>query len=385
MKLRTSINIAGDFYINPSRADQQYFNRDILDLFQSTDFNIVNLESPVTRGGGYKIEKSGPYLSISEKALDHLCTLKVSAVTIANNHILDYGNSGLKNTLHSCDARGIQCVGAGETLEEARKPLILHGDGASLAIINVTEHEWSVSEGLKAGANPYDIPGIIHQIEQVKQQSDFVIMIIHGGQERYNLPSPRMVSQYRFLAEHGASVIIGHHTHCMSGYEVHKNVPIFYSLGNFLFTMDSDLKSSRIGAVLNLSFVKDQQIEFSLIPVVQAEKSYELSRISELERTDIESDIKKLNNIIADSERLLQSWDEFAQSYQDHVMYIFSPINLIRSRFLRSVLRKLKLDKLFMRKKHYMEMLNYIQCESLAELSVAALKKHLLKDENCNK
>lgn len=385
MKHRTSINITGDFYIKRGREDRHYFNRDVLDLFQDTDFNIVNLEGPLGTKEVFRIKKSGPHLSMSEKALDHLSALRVSAVTIANNHIMDYGQPGLINTLNSCNAKGIRCVGAGSTSEEARKPLIIQGDGTTLAVINVAEHEWSVAEGFHAGANPYDIPEIIKQIKQVRQQSDFVILIIHGGHERYHLPSPRMVSQYRFLAENGASVIIGHHTHCISGFEIYKNVPIFYSLGNFLFTMDSDVASSRIGAVLNLSFAKGQQIEFNLIPVVQAEKTYELSRISEYDRSQIESDIKIYNDIIADPLKLLSSWNEFISYNQDHIMYVFSPINAIRSGLLRSGLRKLKLDKLFISNSHYFEMLNYIQCESLSDVTIEVMKKQLFNDENRNK
>lgn len=384
MKPLTSINITGDFYINPERDERQYFTRGVLELFQDTDFNIVNLESPVSTKKAIRIDKSGPYLSITEKALNHLSALNVSAVTIANNHILDYGDEGLRNTLDCCAAKGIRCVGAGSTLEEARKPLILNGKGPSLAVINVTEHEWSVADGSKAGANPYDIPEIIHQIKQAKLQSDFVILIIHGGHERYHLPSPRMVSHYRFLAENGASVIIGHHTHCISGFEVHKNVPIFYSLGNFLFTLDTGLKSSRIGTVLNLSFAKDQRIDFNLVPVVQAEKSYELSIPSEEDRLNTESDIKLYNDIIADPEKLMHSWNDFVMSNLDHVTYVFSPINAIRSRWMRSGLRKLKLDKLFISKDHYMEMLNYVQCESLSDVTTAVMKKQLQKDENCD-
>ena len=58
-------------------------------------------------------------------------------------------------------------------------------------------------------------------------------MIVHGGHECYNLPSPRMQKQYLFYADQGADIVVGHHTHCISGYEVYKGVPIYYSLGNF--------------------------------------------------------------------------------------------------------------------------------------------------------
>jgi poly-gamma-glutamate capsule biosynthesis protein CapA/YwtB (metallophosphatase superfamily) len=75
-----------------------------------------------------------------------------------------------------------------------------------------------------------DIIDNANQIKEAKATHDKVIVIVHGGHEYYNLPSPRMQKQYRFYADQGADFVVGHHTHCISGYEVYNGVPIYYSL-----------------------------------------------------------------------------------------------------------------------------------------------------------
>ena len=87
--------------------------------------------------------------------------------------------------------------------------------------------------------NPVVIPlirsAVFYAIEEAKKKADFVVVIAHGGHEHYNLPSPRMKKWYRFFVDAGAHAVVGHHTHIISGYEVYKDAPIFYSLGNFCF------------------------------------------------------------------------------------------------------------------------------------------------------
>ena len=87
-----------------------------------------------------------------------------------------------------------------------------------------------------------DIIDNTNQIREAKASHDKVIVIVHGGHEYYNLLSPRMQKQYRFYADQGADIVVGHHTHCISGNEIHNGVPKYYSLGNFLFTGRSTIE-----------------------------------------------------------------------------------------------------------------------------------------------
>src|SRR5690606_34911013 len=121
-----------------------------------------------------------------------------------------------------------------------------------IAIINIAENEWASATDTSAGANGMDLIDDVKSIQEAKSQSDFVLVIVHGGHEYYNLPSLRMQKQYRFYIDNGADLVVGHHSHCISGMETYKNKKIYYSLGNFLFTKPSVFKGWYNGLILEV-------------------------------------------------------------------------------------------------------------------------------------
>src|SRR5690606_37754227 len=156
-----------------------------------------------------------------------------------NNHILDYNERGVFDTLAFCAENNIATVGAGKDKWNAREPYFLESRRGRIAILNIAENEWASSTNSSAGANGMDLLNNIKQIQEAKAVRQFVFVIVHGGHEYFNLPSPRMKEQYRFYIENGADLVVGHHTHCISGFELYRGRPIYYSLGNFLFTKPS--------------------------------------------------------------------------------------------------------------------------------------------------
>ena len=260
--MSVTVNIAGDFCIEPNYIGKDLLTDGIKELYKATDINIVNLESPVNKNGdSYKIIKHGPHLQTTEKIFDYLHELNITVVTLANNHLLDYGVQGIETTLEECKKNNILSAGAGINLNEAGKHIIIEKNNIKIAVVNFCEHEWSIATDETAGANPLDIIENLKQIQQAKATANFVLVIIHGGHEFYNLPSPRMIKQYRFFAENGADAVIGHHTHCVSGYEIHNNVPIFYGLGNMLFTKQNEEPGWFTGLTVQLMLEKGQPEE----------------------------------------------------------------------------------------------------------------------------
>jgi poly-gamma-glutamate capsule biosynthesis protein CapA/YwtB (metallophosphatase superfamily) len=186
-----NILIAGDFFISDEYRNKDLIDQSVLDIFQNADYRIINLEVPITADNPKnKILKTGPHLRTSEETvIPYLKQLKVDALTLANNHILDYGTKGLTDTFGTLKNNQIDFVGAGNNLEEATKPLSLERDGMSIAILNFAENEWSIAEDDKPGANPLDIIDNVNQIKAAKVTHDKVICIIHGAHEYYHLPS----------------------------------------------------------------------------------------------------------------------------------------------------------------------------------------------------
>ena len=257
------IILGGDFFISEDVNHDKLIMDSVIKRFENADYRILNLESPLFgESQGNKIKKVGPHLKGHvDKTLSVLKRLGISMVTLANNHILDYGEEGVVGTISNLSSVGIEYIGAGVNLAEARSYKIIEEDGLKIAILNFAENEWSIADVNDAGANPLDIIENCRQIREASLRSDKVICIIHGGHEYFNYPSPRMVKQSEFYVECGASAIVYHHTHCISGVRIHKGAPIFFGLGNFLFTSNSNYEGWYQGLVIELIVTKYNNVK----------------------------------------------------------------------------------------------------------------------------
>ena len=373
------INIAGDFFINDTIKAPLELIENIIPIFEKADFNIINLESPITNADKTnKILKVGPHLNGHPATSNILKMMHVNLVTLANNHIMDYGKKGLEDTLKSLKANQINYVGAGLNLKDASKVITLDKEGFKIGILNFAENEWSIAGEELPGANPLDIIENVKQIKEAKAKHDKLMIIIHGGHEHYHLPSPRMIKQYRFYAENGADIIIGHHTHCISGYEVYNKVPIFYSLSNFLFTLDSKHESWNSGLLLNLEILPGQDIVFELFPIEQQKPTFKIVILKDAEKENMLKKINEYNQIIMDNNLIHQHWVNFSTNSSNEYLSCFSPVNIFSNRYIRYGLRRLNLYNLFLRKQNLKEILNIIRCEAHADISKEIIKRRLI-------
>ena len=373
-----NILITGDFYISDSFLNKNLIDQSVIDLFADADYRIVNLEAPITANHAKnKIVKTGPHLRMSEEtAIPYLKKLNVDALTLANNHILDYGVNGLDDTFTVLNKNKIAYVGSGNNLKEATQTLRVEKNGLRIAILNFCENEWSIAEEDKAGANPMDIINNVIQIKAAKVKYDKVICIIHGGHEHYNLPSPRMVKQYRFYVDSGADAIVGHHAHCISGFEEYNNSPILYNLGNFIFTKKSKYPDWYTGLVTNLEIKKDAPIKINLVPVRQS-REFKIQFLNENEKKITTELIDKLNSQIKDQELLKIKWDAFLNSNRHMFLNTISTSNIFKSRIIRALLNRTGITRSLITKHFIKTLLNNIRCEAHQEAIKDILKKEL--------
>jgi poly-gamma-glutamate capsule biosynthesis protein CapA/YwtB (metallophosphatase superfamily) len=379
MKELISINIGGDLVISNDKFKEEDLDVNLVGLFAKSDLNILNLECPVTTvGTENKIIKTGPHIKGSQKSLTvALKQLNVNLVTLANNHIMDYGRLGLQDTFEFCKSENVDTVGAGYDVEEASKVYRTEVKGHKISVINFAENEWCNADEDTAGANPMDIISNVNQIKKEKTISDTVIVIIHGGHEYHNMPSPRMVKQYRFYAENGASIIVGHHTHCITGYEIHNNIPIFYGLGNFLFEYDSIFESWYTGLVLHLEIDTNNNISFKLIPVEQNRSQFQLKQLSAEDQKTVFNKIENYNSIISDSNLLNVSWKNYLETKRKTYLQYLSPLTAFKNHYIKGIISKLNLYKLFLNTNRLKVLLNIMRCEAHSEITQATIKRHL--------
>jgi len=379
-----SIVITGDFCVN-ELFEREFINDDSFQFFGETlnfykkkDFVITNLEYPLTNCNA-KIDKTGPTLKGNPLIINRLKSAGFNLATLANNHILDYGEQGLADTLKICQKNNINFVGAGLNLKEAQQPFYFEKEGLRIAILNFAENEWSIASQSTAGANPLNVIDNVHVIREVKDKVDVVIVIIHGGHEYYHLPSPRIVKQYRFYAENGASVIVGHHPHCISGYEMYNNVPIFYSLGNFLFTMKSKYEAWYTGLILQLSIGNKNKIKWELIPIRQNKESYNLTLLKNDDKRAVLNDVDKYSQIISNEQALTEHWNRFLIEKQKEYITVFSPLNAFENKYIKAGIRRMGLERFLLKKKQYKQILNLIRCEAHLDASIGIVNNYFKK------
>ncbi|HKM12699.1 MAG TPA: CapA family protein [Bacteroidales bacterium] len=374
-----SILIAGDLVPHERTVPlfeahkTDYLFGDILSLIRESDFSVVNFEAPIILDKLTPIRKSGPNLYSSLAAMEVVKDAGFDMITLANNHFRDQGQSGVCNTLSCADSIGLNYVGGGKNLEEARKISYQCIKDKIFAFINVCEHEYSIAEDEYGGSNPYDLINIHHDIIEARKRADYVILIIHAGIEHYPLPSPRMKREYRYFVELGADVVINHHQHCCSGYEVYQGKPIFYGLGNFCF----DLKVYRNngmwdkGWLVRLLF-EDNNIGFSLFPIQQCANT---PNVRLLESDAFASILDNLNQIIGD-DRLLE--EEYEQWVTKKTKQRISQLNAFGNKFFDKLYKRGWLGNLHSIQRLYL-IKNLLYCESHLDVLRRILKLNIKK------
>ena len=367
------ILITGDLVINREYSKSN-ISDSVISLFNKSDLNIVNLEAPVTTSTS-KIIKTGPHLKADKNStLQVLKSLELDVVTLANNHVLDYDEQGVADTLEFCKENNIKTVGAGMNLNEASQTLYIDTKERKIAFINFAENEWASATDESAGAHPMDIIDNAKTINDARGKADFVFVIVHGGHEYYNLPSPRMQKQYRFYAEQGADIVVGHHTHCISGNEVYKGVPIYYSLGNFLFTKHSSYKDWYTGLVLEVE-IAGGRLTTQLHPVRQREENFALSLLKDEQKQNVLNRVSAYSSIIDDILKLKYKWNSYVDSKYDAYLSMWSPLSFIKNRYIGAVLRRFPFE--FINEKGLALYLNLMRSEAHRDMSKETMDKHL--------
>jgi Bacterial capsule synthesis protein PGA_cap len=208
--------------------------KDIQPFLNDADISIIQWETPLT-DDDTPIDKSGPNLKCPPECVKFAKAGGFDVALLANNHTGDLGTTPVLQTIDILEKNGIKTVGAGKNLAEAVKPLFFEKNGFKIGIINIGENEFGTAGKNKAGCAPLEPLDNIKTIKATAEKADITLIVIHGGNERNPVPSPRMTRTYRAFAEAGATAVINIHAHCPQGIELWDGVPIIYCPGNFFF------------------------------------------------------------------------------------------------------------------------------------------------------
>ncbi|MBR5168372.1 MAG: CapA family protein [Salinivirgaceae bacterium] len=347
------------------------FFPEIKNLLKDADLSIVNLECPIIDDTEKPIHKIGPNLKCTKSIGKLLKYAGFDLVTLANNHFLDYGDEGAKNTIKVLNEYGIHYVGGGRNMDEASKTFYYEKDNKTLAIINCCESEFSIATDASAGSNPLNPVLQWYAIRTASHKADYVLVIVHGGHELYQLPSPRMQQLYRFFIDSGADAVINHHQHFYSGYELYNNKPIFYGLGNFYFI--NYKKRDRLwneGYMVKISF---PSVGFQIIPYNQTLGDENITLLSGDEKKTFFENVEKINEIITDEKLLKKEFRNLVKRKYISYLLDFLPSSLCK--FPTLINNKL-IIKIFLSKRRMMKCLNHIRCESHRDIMIESIRKY---------
>ncbi len=245
------------------------FSEELLEEMQSADIMMLNNEFTYSDRGEPLAGKDYTFRAAPER-VKLLEAFGTDIVGLANNHVWDYGEEALLDTMEILEQEEIPYVGAGRNLDEAKKIVYFVANGRKIAITAATQIERSLNYTKEATE---DVAGVLKTLEpdkylevlrEAKKNSDIVIAFVHWGTEgssSYGADQEKLAEEF---VEAGADVIIGGHTHCLQGMTYISGAPVIYSLGNFWFTQ-SAIDTGMSQVIIN----KDGSIDFRFIPCIQ--------------------------------------------------------------------------------------------------------------------
>ena len=257
-----------------------FFGDTVLDKPYSIEFDIdefvFNLETPLSCKGTVAKNK----VNICQEGSYIVETFGKTplAVSLANNHTMDFGEEAFNKTKEILDSLDIPYFGAGLSTENFNNPAVIRFAGKKIALLGYTCFTTHpiFGDSRHSGSAILELNRMIKDIESIRDKVDFVIVQPHWGIQE--IPFPRFSDREiaHRLIDSGADLIIGHHAHVIQSHEIYKGKYIFYGLGNFIFP-DLDIPTQYDGEKFTARRVKKQEIEHRRSMVVELDCDFNVS------------------------------------------------------------------------------------------------------------
>lgn len=268
----------GDISLHNLNSDNIIIEEKIIDIFNSSDLVVGNLENPITNSNN-KQELLPIHLKASGNAIKFLNHFNV--LNLANNHIFDYGLQGYKDTIFFLNKHNIKHFGAGLNCDEARDALkIKVSEQQKVALISGTR--WNNASGNNYGTAGFK--GHSKTIKKLKEKKYFIVYYPHWGYEYITIPPPDVRRHAKKMIDFGVDLIIGTHPHVLQGFEKYNGKYLFYSLGNFIFNSsiikkmapEYIIRDCQTSAILFLNIENRSVYDFEIHPIKFIDEKVEL-------------------------------------------------------------------------------------------------------------
>jgi len=301
---RVSLLFAGDLFLTDLLQDkyrqkgiEAAASAELLDVTKEADIFMLNQEFPFGTTGEAAEDKQYTF-RIDPSYVSVLSDLGVDVVTLANNHMLDFGREPLTETLDLLDREGISHVGAGENLEEAKRLQTFQKGDKTIGILGATrvipEYSWTASSHSSGLFSTYDPTLLLEEIKKAKESCDFVVVYVHWGIEKSTEPEEYQRTLAHQYIDAGADAVIGAHPHVLQGVEYYSGKPVFYSLGNFIFS------NSSYQTMLVRLLLQEEGISIEAVPCVS--EANQMCLLEPEKRQDFYRELEALSENAAVSE-----------------------------------------------------------------------------------
>lgn len=355
------INIVGDFKCNA--VSKITFDTNLKSILSKGDITIVNFEAPIKLPQSKKILKSGPNLYQGQQSAEFLEQNGFNLISLANNHVMDYGEEALKNTM-ACFKKATT-IGAG-TWEEAYKIKTFEVEHKRIGFLAVTQHEFGVLAEKTGNEHCLGSAWMLHPmvdelILKGKKENDFLFILPHAGIENQYQPLPELRTLYKHWINMGADGVIASHPHTPQGWETYKGKPIVYSLGNFCFENHSTKLPPYwfYGLIANIE-INEEKINLDIQGL-----HYDINTglISITKEDSFNSHLTTINKVLQDDPQYLKEVERYCQELMPVYDKAFAESGYIKfnsKKYVRMFIRKLFHQE---RTTNVVHMLNNIRCE----------------------
>lgn len=270
------VSLADNWYIMPKYDERNkkiygILSESVVETMTQSDLMIANNEFTVSNRGEklpnkyYTFRASKERLSIYEE-------MGVDLVTLANNHVYDFGEDAFNDMLDALEEYEIPYIGAGRNINDATRPYYFIINGYKIAFVNATRAEKYIltpeaTETEGGVFRCYDPELLKEMVAEAKSQSDYVIALIHWGKEDSHELESVQKETSRIYIDAGADIIIGSHAHVLQGIEFYNHKPIIYNLGDFIF--NNETKDT---GIFQIKMNQDGGLEYYFIPCLEQDE-----------------------------------------------------------------------------------------------------------------
>lgn len=260
------VSLADDWYIMPKYDERNkkiygILSEEVVDIMTSSDIMVANNEFTISNRGE-KMPKKYYTFRASPQRLSIYEEMGVNLVTLANNHIYDYGEVAFYDALDALDQYNIPYVGAGRNIEEAKEPFYYIINGYKIGFVNATRAEKFIltPEATTTSGGVlrcYDPTTFLEVIKKARKNCDYLITLVHWGKEDSSGLETVQLDTSKQYIEAGADVIVGTHAHTLQGIDFYQDKAIVYNIGDFIFnheTKDTGIFQLKIDENGNLSY-----------------------------------------------------------------------------------------------------------------------------------